>query len=254
MFMLVHSSCSAQPGLVFQRGSPGAWDDASLGRPVVRCFLRDEGQRWCMWYSGRGAGDPDRDAISPGAGFAGPSAAVFTARARHSDMGTMGHAMWHVTSRHAARDRQEHRMGEAPRSDAHLRTAVAGLAASADGITWQRGAGQVAGRAGLEEVGRVLTPNTEDWWTLDTAHVSVSDVQVRQNPAKPSRRPAQKRACVGCALYGQETLRCGSHASSKSPETVELRRLMEWLRLRSGRRLMCAGRLLLDHGLKCIKI
>lgn len=55
----------------------------------------------------------------------------------------------------------------------------AGLATSEDGIQWQRGGGAVAGRAGREEVGRVLAPNNEDWWWLDTAHVSVSDVQVR---------------------------------------------------------------------------
>jgi len=35
---------------------------------------------------------------------------------------------------------------------------------------------------------------------------------------------------------------------------VELRQLMEWLRLWSGRRLTSAGRLLLDPGLMCINI
>lgn len=47
-----------------------------------------------------------------------------------------------------------------------------------DGVEWRRGGGAVAGRAGAEEVGRVMGPNTEDWWTLDTAHLAVSDVQV----------------------------------------------------------------------------
>ncbi len=118
-------------------------------------------------------------------------------------------------TRHAACDKQEHRMEEAPRSEARLRTAVAGLAASADGITWQRGAGQVAGRAGLEEVGRVLTPNTEDWWTLDTAHVSVSDVQVRQNPANPCKslqNPAKPSLGLKARVCQMRSVRSGDAA------------------------------------------
>ena len=63
-----------------------------------------------------------------------------------------------------------------------------GLATSADGITWRRGAGQVPGRAGADEVGRILSPNTEDWWTLDTAHLHVSDVQVTVALQQFSRR------------------------------------------------------------------
>lgn len=112
--IVCETSRSQQPGLVFPLGSPGAWDDAALGRPVVgccatsaspasaalklltatvlmvycsmscegvsdngpypsqvRCFLRDDEQRWCMWYSARGEGYADRDAISPGAGCIG---------------------------------------------------------------------------------------------------------------------------------------------------------------------------------------
>ena len=48
------------------------------GKPIVRCFLSDEGQRWCMWYSGRSADDADRDAISPGTGSAGAFAAILS--------------------------------------------------------------------------------------------------------------------------------------------------------------------------------
>ena len=34
------ATCSQQPGLVFPLGSPGAWDAASLGRPVVSVTRR----------------------------------------------------------------------------------------------------------------------------------------------------------------------------------------------------------------------
>lgn len=57
----------------------------------------------------------------------------------------------------------------------------AGVAVSNDGITWLRGDGLVEGHRGeakAGDVGVVLGPNTENWWTLDTAHLQVSDVQV----------------------------------------------------------------------------
>lgn len=63
-----------------------------------------------------------------------------------------------------------------------------GLAVSKDGITWLRGTGAVAGARGaasLTDVGMVLTPN-EDWWTLDTNHLAVSDVQVLSNSSVDS--------------------------------------------------------------------
>jgi hypothetical protein len=54
---------------------------------------------------------------------------------------------------------------------------------SSDGINWLRGDGLVEGHRSAEEqlkdVGVVLGPNGDNWWTLDTAHLSVSDVQVR---------------------------------------------------------------------------
>ena len=59
--------------------------------------------------------------------------------------------------------------------------ACAGLAVSSNGVDWARGSGDVEGSSGPEraqEVGRVLTPNP-DWWCFDTAHVTVSDVQVQ---------------------------------------------------------------------------
>mmetsp|Transcript_1847 Transcript_1847/g.5898 ORF Transcript_1847/g.5898 Transcript_1847/m.5898 type:complete len:453 (+) Transcript_1847:1750-3108(+) len=57
-----------------------------------------------------------------------------------------------------------------------------GLATSVDGIEWQRGGSFTETfRNDAEQsisVGKVLWPNDEDWWTFDTAGVSVGDVQL----------------------------------------------------------------------------
>ena len=55
-----------------------------------------------------------------------------------------------------------------------------GLAISTDGLNWARGVDNIEGARGerkARDVGRIMTPN-EDWWTHDTAHMSVSDVQL----------------------------------------------------------------------------
>ncbi len=60
------------------------------------------------------------------------------------------------------------------------------MASSRDGIEWTRGHGEIEGARGAAkegDVGRVLAPNAEDWWWLDTRHMTVSDVQVRRNCA-----------------------------------------------------------------------
>lgn len=53
---------------------------------------------------------------------------------------------------------------------------------STDGINWLRGQGTVEGHRSAAEqygdVGVVLSPNSDNWWTCDTAHLSVADVQV----------------------------------------------------------------------------
>ncbi|KAK9901696.1 hypothetical protein WJX75_008691 [Coccomyxa subellipsoidea] len=56
-----------------------------------------------------------------------------------------------------------------------------GVASSSNGIDWTRGHGGIEGARGAAkegDVGRVLAPNEEDWWWLDTRHMTVSDVQV----------------------------------------------------------------------------
>ena len=55
------------------------------------------------------------------------------------------------------------------------------MATSSNGLDWQRGHGSIEGARGEAkalDVGRVLEPNEEDWWWLDTRHMAVSDVQV----------------------------------------------------------------------------
>jgi hypothetical protein len=57
-----------------------------------------------------------------------------------------------------------------------------GVASSSNGIDWTRGHGGIEGARGAAkegDVGRVLAPNEEDWWWLDTRHMTVSDVQVK---------------------------------------------------------------------------
>lgn len=48
-------------------------------------------------------------------------------------------------------------------------------------MDWERGHSDIEGARGAakeRDVGRVLAPNEEDWWWLDTRHMTVSDVQV----------------------------------------------------------------------------
>jgi hypothetical protein len=49
---------------------------------------------------------------------------------------------------------------------------------SSDGIHWHRGEGAVTGDRSATDVGFCLDSNEGNWWTLDTAAVAVSDVQL----------------------------------------------------------------------------
>jgi hypothetical protein len=40
-------------GLIFQPGEQGSWDSGAVAGPVVRRYLSDNEERWCMWYHGR---------------------------------------------------------------------------------------------------------------------------------------------------------------------------------------------------------
>jgi len=108
----------------------------------VRCYVGDNEQRWYLWYSARSAGPPAEGRITP-----------------------------------------------PPAADAVSPGAGAvGLARSADGVVWTRGPGAdtpwAAGAEGAAGGGAgsspppVLGPNPDDWWWHDTAHVTVSDVQI----------------------------------------------------------------------------
>ncbi|KAL4197918.1 hypothetical protein AMTRI_Chr04g253530 [Amborella trichopoda] len=41
-------------GLVFDLGCRNSWDSKEIGSPVIRRYLSDDEERWCMWYHGRG--------------------------------------------------------------------------------------------------------------------------------------------------------------------------------------------------------
>ncbi|GBF93562.1 hypothetical protein Rsub_06282 [Raphidocelis subcapitata] len=139
-------------GLVLGRGAEGSWDAGVVGNPVVRCYIGDNEERWFMWYSGAsngatsssgsGSDDADEDAA------AGPSPPPGLA-------------------------------GVSPGAGG------VGVAVSSDGVSWTRGRGAVEGARGAAraaDVGLCLTPTGVDyWWTLDTAHLAVSDVQVFSN-------------------------------------------------------------------------
>lgn len=44
-------------GLIFPAGEAGAWDSHAVGGPVVRRYISDNEERWCMWYHGRASSD-----------------------------------------------------------------------------------------------------------------------------------------------------------------------------------------------------
>ncbi|GAX80376.1 hypothetical protein CEUSTIGMA_g7815.t1 [Chlamydomonas eustigma] len=71
----VRAVCSNQPatteGLIFRRGTPGSWDEAGVGSPVVRCYFGDDEERWVMWYAGRSKEAPSLDMIAPSSGSTG---------------------------------------------------------------------------------------------------------------------------------------------------------------------------------------
>ena len=76
-----------------------------------------------------------------------------------------------------------------------------GVAVSDDGIGWRRGQGSVAGARGADkdaDVGRVLEPNQDEWWWLDTRHLSVSDVQARSRPCAAHSQPLQRPSAAAC--------------------------------------------------------
>ncbi|MEW5306690.1 MAG: hypothetical protein WDW36_009139 [Sanguina aurantia] len=58
-------------GLVLPKGVAGAWDEAAVGAPIVRCYMGDDEQRWFMWYSGRAVGAPALDAVVQSSGTVG---------------------------------------------------------------------------------------------------------------------------------------------------------------------------------------
>lgn len=139
----------------------------------VRCYVGDNEQRWYMWYSG--ASQPSSDDSGAAASTAAPPGLS----------------------------------GVAPGAGS------VGVAVSSDGVIWKRGHGAVEGSRGAaraSDVGMCLTPVGVDfWWTLDTCHLAVSDVQVhgpisfwglgcRCHVCKPSNPWRVYRSLVHCLL------------------------------------------------------
>ncbi|KAI8471882.1 MAG: glycosyl hydrolase [Monoraphidium minutum] len=139
-------------GLVLGRGEEGSWDSHVVGNPVVRCYVGDNEERWFMWYSGASSGSASE---SSDGGDAAPSQPPPPGLA-----------------------------GVSPGAGS------VGVAVSADGVIWTRGGGAVEGSRGAAraaDVGMCLTPTGADyWWTLDTHHLAVSDVQVFSNSSVSS--------------------------------------------------------------------
>jgi hypothetical protein len=51
------SGCIGKPeleheGLIISSGEKDAWDGGRVGSPIVRRYVSDNEERWCMWYSG----------------------------------------------------------------------------------------------------------------------------------------------------------------------------------------------------------
>ena len=62
----------------------------------------------------------------------------------------------------------------------HSDLICSGVAISGNGVDWIRGSDRITGDKGegaASDVGMIIEPN-KDWWTFDTCHLQVSDVQV----------------------------------------------------------------------------
>jgi hypothetical protein len=92
--------------------------------------------------------------------------------------------------------------------------ACPGVAVSHDGVSWLRGEGQVEGHRGAEQagdVGVVLRPNTDNWWTLDTCHLAVSDVQVGLDDSNDPTGMTLCCCCCSAVLAGWRSIFCPAY-------------------------------------------
>ena len=148
----------ALAGLIFPCGGPSAWDAGAVSNPVIRVFPGDSESRWFMWYTGRDAESAVTDAAMPAASKIGAYTSTLAAL-------ETAHALWGKCSRGRPPYPEDTRIG-------------AGVAVSSDGIHWSRSSEPVTGDRSAGDVGACLGPNDEEWWTLDTHSVAVSDVQM----------------------------------------------------------------------------
>jgi len=57
-------------GLVFGNGETGSWDSNRVGSPIVRRYVSDNEERWCMWYSGNTQEETGSSSCSSSIGLA----------------------------------------------------------------------------------------------------------------------------------------------------------------------------------------
>ncbi|XP_018823174.2 uncharacterized protein LOC108992911 [Juglans regia] len=54
---------TSSSGLVLDLGPKNSWDSAEIGSPVVKRYIGDNEERWCMWYHGRSDANNTSDSV-----------------------------------------------------------------------------------------------------------------------------------------------------------------------------------------------
>ena len=116
-----------------------------------------------------------------------------------------------------------------------------GLAISEDGLNWSRGVDNIEGSMGerkARDVGRIMKPN-QDWWTHDTAHMSVSDVQLLSTGAVSGEPGGVYWCFYSGGDFEEVAVPDGINAQTRSAPNIER---LEGLRVRPGLAMSQDGR------------
>ena len=119
-----------------------------------------------------------------------------------------------------------------------------GVAVSSDGLTWSRGHGHISGARGEDrarDVGKVLEPN-EDWWTHDTCHMTVSDVQLLSNSAVSSEPGGVYWCFYSGGDFEKVEVPAALSSQSVDGDAMDSTEVIEGLRLRPGLAMSQDGR------------
>lgn len=132
-------------GLVFSTNGEGLWDSSGIGGAVVKRYVSDNDERWCVWYQGWN----DSEGISS-----------ISISSEETLSGTTNESSGSESL------------------NSRLPSASAGLALSSNGLHWKRCTEYVEDeKLGSKAEGLVMQPNP-DWWTFDTRDVNVSDILI----------------------------------------------------------------------------